>query len=242
MEKHSYKIIDLFNTGITLNVASAITTILTAILTFIVVVFLTRKLTLRPSTKKQNAAELLAIFVKDNAIKSNVSWTKYGKSLWAAGLTLISLLLVANTMGVLLEVSYDHVIYVNSVTADPTFTFALAGMFILYTHYFGIKEKGTMHYLKTYTSSGAGLTPFKILEEFTNLLTLSLRLYGNIYAGEVIIGLLGTLALSGVFGMIIGLPSLVIWKGFSLFIGCIQAYIFTILVFLYLSHKVNDEH
>ena len=242
MENHTYLISKLFGYDITVNIPSAITTLITVVLTFIFVMFITSRIKLRPDSKRQNMAELLAFFVNDNIIKGNVDWKKYGKGLWATALTLISFIAIANTIGVLIEVSYDGVVYVNSITADPTFTFTLAVLVIVFTHYAGLKYKGPKHYVGTYTSSGIGIAPFKIIEEFTNLLTLSMRLFGNIYAGEVLLALLATLATAGVFGAITGITGLVVWKGFSLFIGFIQAYIFTILSFIYLSHKINDEH
>ena len=242
MENHTYLISKLFGYDITVNIPSAITTLITVVLTFIFVMFITSRIKLRPDSKRQNMAELLAFFVSDNIIKGNVDWKKYGKGLWATALTLISFIAIANTIGVLIEVSYDGVVYVNSITADPTFTFTLAVLVIVFTHYAGLKYKGPKHYVGTYTSSGIGIAPFKIIEEFTNLLKLSMRLFGNIYAGEVLLALLATLATAGVFGAITGITGLVVWKGFSLFIGFIQAYIFTILSFIYLSHKINDEH
>ena len=242
MENHTYLISKLFGYDITVNIPSVITTLITVVLTFIFVMFITSRIKLRPDSKRQNMAELLAFFVSDNIIKGNVDWKKYGKGLWATALTLISFIAIANTIGVLIEVSYDGVVYVNSITADPTFTFTLAVLVIVFTHYAGLKYKGPKHYVGTYTSSGIGIAPFKIIEEFTNLLTLSMRLFGNIYAGEVLLALLATLATAGVFGAITGIIGLVVWKGFSLFIGFIQAYIFTILSFIYLSHKINDEH
>ena len=242
MENHTYLLSKLFGYDITVNIPSVITTLITVVLTFIFVMFITSRIKLRPDSKRQNMAELLAFFVSDNIIKGNVDWKKYGKGLWATALTLISFIAIANTIGVLIEVSYDGVVYVNSITADPTFTFTLAVLVIVFTHYAGLKYKGPKHYVGTYTSSGIGIAPFKIIEEFTNLLTLSMRLFGNIYAGEVLLALLATLATAGVFGAITGIAGLVVWKGFSLFIGFIQAYIFTILSFIYLSHKINDEH
>ena len=242
MEEHTYLITKLFGYDITVNIPSVITTLLTVVLTFIFVMFLTSRIKLRPDSKRQNAAELLAFFVSDNVIKGNVDWKKYGKGLWATALTLITFMAVANTIGVLIEVSYDGVIYVNSITADPTFTFTMAVLVIVFTHYAGIKYKGVKHYFSTYTSSGIGITPFKVIEEFTNLMTFSMRLYGNIYAGEILLALLATLTTVGFFGAIAGMAGLVVWKGFSLFIGLIQAYIFTVLTFIYLSHKISDEH
>lgn len=242
MEEHTYLITKLFGYDITLNIPSVITTLITVILTFAFVMFITSRIKLRPDSKRQNAAELLAFFVSDNIIKGNVDWKKYGKGLWATALTLISFIAVANTIGVILEVSYNEVVYVNSITADPTFTFTMALLVILFTHYAGLKYKGTKHYVETYTSAGPVVAPFKVVEEFTNLLTLAMRLFGNIYAGEVLLALLGSLATAGIFGAIAGVSGLVVWKGFSLFIGAIQAYIFTILSFTYLSHKISDHH
>ena len=242
MEEHTYLITKLFGYDITLNIPSVITTIITMLITFVFVMFITSRIKLRPDSKRQNFAEWLAYFVKDNIIKGNVSWRKYGKGLWATGLTLITFIAIANTIGVILEVSYDEVVYVNSITADPTFTFTMAVLVIVYSHYAGLKYKGSKHYVGTYTSSGIGLAPFKILEEFTNLLTLSMRLYGNIFAGEVLLAMLGAVCTAGAVWAVFGVLGLVVWKGFSLFIGVIQAYIFTILTFTYLSHKVSDEH
>ncbi|MGS0651027.1 F0F1 ATP synthase subunit A, partial [Staphylococcus arlettae] len=44
------------------------------------------------------------------------------------------------------------------------------------------------------------------------------------------------------WGWIIGLPGLVVWQAFSIFIGSIQAYIFIMLSMVYMSHKVQDSH
>ena len=110
MEEHTYLITKLFGYDITVNIPSVITTLLTVILTFIFVMFLTSRVKLRPDSKRQNAAELLAVFVSDNVIKGNVDWKKYGKGLWATALTLITFIAVANTIGVLIEVSYNEVV------------------------------------------------------------------------------------------------------------------------------------
>lgn len=247
MHEQTYLITKLFGTDITLNIPSAFATTLTCIITFLVAVYLTKKIDLRPNSKRQNLVEIIADLVK-KVISENVSWSKYGRGLWAMGLTLISLIAVANSIGVIVEIQYNDVLYLNSITADPTFTFTMAATFILFTHYYGVKYKGIKHYLGTYTSNGAMLTPFKIIEEFVNVLTLSLRLFGNIYAGEVLLGLLtglatmAALSVTGVLSGVLGVVGLVIWKGFSFFIGFIQSYIFISMVFIYLSHKVSDEH
>ena len=86
------------------------------------------------------------------------------------------------------------------------------------------------------------LAPLKVVEEFANTLTLGLRLYGNIYAGEVLLGLLAGLATSScldLFGAVV--PSLA-WMGFSIFVGGIQSFIFVMLSMVYMSHKVSTDH
>ena len=87
------------------------------------------------------------------------------------------------------------------------------------------------------------MAPNKVIEEFSNTLTLGLRLYGNIYAGEVLLTLLaGSLAASGIGGTIAAIIPTLLWQGFSVFMGLIQAYIFTLLSMVYLSHKVGHDH
>ena len=71
-----------------------------------------------------------------------------------------------------------------------------------------------------------------ILEEFTKPLTLAFRLFGNILAGEILLEVLYDLVPAGV-------P--MIWIAFSLFIGLIQAFIFTILTTSYLKDSMGEE-
>ncbi len=84
--------------------------------------------------------------------------------------------------------------------------------------------------------------PLKIIEEFANTLTLGLRLYGNIYAGEILLALIAGLATSGFVGSVGAIVPMMAWQGFSIFIGFIQAFIFTMLTMVYMSHKVSHDH
>lgn len=118
----------------------------------------------------------------------------------------------------------------KSPTAAPSVTFALAFLVLLYAHGLGIK-KGFGSWFKH-----VFLNPIHILEEFIiKPLTLPLRLFGNIFAGEVLIAfLLG----AGLFGTI----PLFLWLGYSVFVGSVQAFIFVTLTMVYLSQQVNDHH
>ena len=84
------------------------------------------------------------------------------------------------------------------------------------------------------------LAPLKVIEEFANTLTLGLRLYGNIYAGEVLIGLLAGLAASSVFGFVWSIVPSLAWMGFSIFVGGIQViYLRYVINGLYVTQSVN---
>ena len=83
------------------------------------------------------------------------------------------------------------------------------------------------------------MTPMNILEEFTNFASLALRIYGNIFAGEVLAGLLLMWANQAAFWYPIAFIMNMVWTGFSIFISCIQAYVFTMLTSMYLGKKIN---
>ena len=106
----------------------------------------------------------------------------------------------------------------KSPTADATVTLTLSTLIILLTHFYGVRMKGTKGYFQNYTKP-IFLLPINIFEEFTSTLTLGLRLYGNIFAGELLLGLLAGLVTGDstrAWGWIIGLPGLVVWQGFSI--------------------------
>ncbi|WP_144512002.1 F0F1 ATP synthase subunit A [Bacillus sp. FJAT-22090] len=211
----------------------------TTLIVFLIAFIATRNLKMKP-TGMQNFMEWIMDFVK-GIIKSNFDW-KTGGRFHILGITLIMFIAVANVLGLPFSISYDGVLWWKSPTADPTVTMTLAVMILLLTHYYGIKMKGLKEYGKDFLKPLPFLLPLKIIEEFANTLTLGLRLYGNIYAGEVLLGLLAGLATSGAFGFIGAIIPAMAWQGFSLFIGGIQAFIFVMLTMVYMSHKVSSDH
>jgi F-type H+-transporting ATPase subunit a len=90
------------------------------------------------------------------------------------------------------------------------------------------------HYLKHYFEPFWFFFPLNLIKEISKPLTLGLRLYANIFAGEVLIA---TILMAGVFGT----PLLVAWQGFSIFVGAIQAFLFTILTMVYISQATVHE-
>jgi F-type H+-transporting ATPase subunit a len=133
-------------------------------------------------------------------------------------------------------------IYMKAVpTTDLNMTIALAlGVFILMIYY-SIKIKGIGGFIKELTTQPFN-TPwlywFNFILEVVALLakplSLSLRLFGNLYAGELIFILI---AMTGLFQ----LPMHFVWAAFHLLVIPLQAFIFTILTVVYLS-MAHEHH
>ncbi|MDR6999364.1 F0F1 ATP synthase subunit A [Neobacillus niacini] len=226
--------------GITFNLANDLMILVASLIVFIIAVLSTRKLAMKP-TGMQNFFEWVMDFVK-GIINSTMDW-KEGGRFHILGLTLILYIFVSNMLGLPFSVVIDGKLWWKSPTADPAVTLSLAVMVVGLSHYYGVKLQGPRGYGKLFFSPMGFLFPLKIIEEFANTLTLGLRLYGNIYAGELLLSLLaGGLAWTGVAGMIAAVPLTLVWQGFSVFVGTIQAYIFTMLTMVYLSHKVSHDH
>ena len=80
-----------------------------------------------------------------------------------------------------------------------------------------------------------GLIPLTVLEEIVKPFTLALRLFGNIFAGGIMIALIGLIP-----SWLLWLPN-GLWKGFDMVIGLIQAFIFALLTILYFGFALGEE-
>ncbi|MBQ0139241.1 MAG: F0F1 ATP synthase subunit A [Kurthia sp.] len=226
--------------GLGFNPANVMMLLITAIIVFAIAMIATRKLSLKP-TGMQNFMEWIMDFVK-GIISSNMDW-KTGGKFHVLGITLIMFIFVSNMLGLPFSIQVDGYLWWKSPTADPIITLTLAVMILLLTNYYGVKALGLGGYAKTFVSPLSFLLPFKIIEELANTLTLGLRLYGNIYAGEVLLGLLATMAgMWGGMGFLASAIPTLVWQAFSIFIGSIQAFIFVMLTMVYMSHKVSKDH
>jgi F-type H+-transporting ATPase subunit a len=124
-------------------------------------------------------------------------------------------------------------------TSDVNLPLAMAVTVVALLHYQSIKARGLRKYFKHYSTPYAAMTPINVIEEITKPITLTFRLFGNIFSGLLMISVIVTLL--PVYASWIGL---VIWKPFDeLFIGAIQAFIFALLTIIYLGLGMStDEH
>ncbi len=150
-------------------------------------------------------------------------------------------ILIANWLELLPTEINHHLHLLPAPTADTNLTYAMAIMAMVGVWVYGIREKGVKGYFKHFVEPFPVLLPLNILEELTKPITLALRLFGNIFAGGIMLALIGLIPFYASW-----LPNLV-WKLFDMFIGGIQAFIFALLTVLYFGmagagHDEHDDH
>ena len=227
--------------GLNYDLAGMIGSTLMAAVVLFDCIWLQRKVELRPNKKKKEIGCVLDF--TDGIVKDNVSDPDARKHLSLYAFVLFLFIFCMNQLGLFLEVKVGDNMFVKSPTADPVTTMSFAMMTLLLSFTFGMQKFGTGGYWRNYAEPVSFLFPINMIEEITNFLTLSLRLYGNIYAGEVLLTLIGnSFAPSfGVITLVLAAPLAMIWQGFSVFIGSIQAYVFVTLSMVYVGKKVTQE-
>ncbi|MCK5830341.1 MAG: F0F1 ATP synthase subunit A [Methylococcales bacterium] len=193
----------------------------------------------------QNFAEMLIEFV-DQQVKD----TFHGESKLIAplALTIFCWVLLWNTMdllpvdllsliGSLMGIEYLRVV----PSTDLNATFALSISVFLLIIFYSIKIKGLFGFVKemTCTPFGPAMMPFNLLlktvEELAKPISLALRLFGNLYAGELIFILIALLP--AFVQPLLSLP----WAIFHILIIVLQAFIFMVLTIVYLS-MAHEDH
>jgi len=134
-------------------------------------------------------------------------------------------------------------------TADVNTTFALSISVLLLTLFFAISVKGVGGWLHELFCAPFGSHPllwpanflFQMVEYVSKTLSHSLRLFGNMYAGEILFLLLWMWAATGVAGIVFGSFLGLLWAIFHILIVLLQAYIFMMLTVVYIS-MAHEHH
>jgi F-type H+-transporting ATPase subunit a len=164
---------------------------------------------------------------------------------------------------VLLSNLLSVVPFLAAPTAEKTVPLACATLAFLYFNWQGIKHHGVGHYLLTFAGSpktagdwllAALLFPVEIVSTSARILSLTVRLWANILASDLLYSIFlflfttATVAAwskSAIFGVVIAiLPATIplLFIGLHIFVAIIQAYIFTVLPSVYLGMATADEH
>jgi len=128
---------------------------------------------------------------------------------------------VANSTGVLP--------FLASPTSDINTPLALALVVFVAIYYYGIRSKGLVKFFKEFASP-IFLLPLEIVGQVSRTLSLTLRLFGNVLSGDLIVSILLSL-----IPLFVPLPLM----GLSLLIGLLQAYVFTALASVYVASSIE---
>ncbi len=216
-------------------------TLIAGLILIIISAFMVRKLDMRSPRGLQNWFEW-AIEFTQNMSRDMMPSEAGARFVLPFAFIVLIYLFVANWLGLIFTWEFEpsrnipwlgmvagqKYSLLNSPTENMNMTLALAILVWLVSHAYGLRHP--WRWLKTYRN------PMAIVDEITNPLTHGMRLFGNILAGEVLIEAL--LRMPMLFGWIpTGLPLLIIWLLYSAFVSTIQAYIFALLLTLYIGHK-----
>ena len=122
--------------------------------------------------------------------------------------------------------------HMHEPTKDLNTPLSLGIMGFFIAHYTGIKTKGIGTYLKEYCHPIFLMAPLNVIGELAKVVSISFRLFGNIMGGSIIILVVSYLTYS------VLLPPFLNFF-FVIFIGAIQAFVFTMLTLVYISVQVH---
>ena len=176
--------------------------------------------------KLQHIFELLYGFLKTQASEVGIHHPEKYSAFFG---TLFVFIAAMNLIGII------------PIFESPTMAVSVpAGLAIstwVYYHFMGVRELGPVKYLKHFLGPVIWLAPLMIFIEiighFARMLSLTVRLYGNMFAGEQI---------TNVFISLTYLVVPVIFMGLHVFVAFLQAYVFSLLTMIYVSMATAHEH
>ncbi|MEO8813833.1 MAG: F0F1 ATP synthase subunit A [Mycobacterium sp.] len=153
--------------------------------------------------------------------------------------TIFVFILVSNWLSVLPLQYEEHgrpEELLSSAAADINYVLALALFVFICYHLAGFWRRGFLgHPWRVLKGHVAFMAPFNLVEEIAKPISLSLRLFGNIFAGGIMVALIAIMP-----AFVMWAPN-AIWKSFDLFVGLIQAFIFALLTILYFAQAMEME-
>jgi len=213
--------------GLNFNVDTLVNTAVVCAILIAVAVVLRAQLQPGVPSQLQNAAEALVEFIGGLA---ETTLAGRGINLAPLAITLFIFLLIANWIGLIPKF--------KSPTNDWNTTLSLALMAFVLVQFYSVRKRGLGGFLK-HLFLQPPFFPLTVIDELAKPVTLSFRLYFNIFVGELLLALIVLL----IPPWISWLPGAV-WTLFSLFVGVVQAFIFTVLSISYIAvaTEVQEAH
>ena len=205
--------------------------------------YFTRRAALVPA-RMQSLIELPVEWMTGIVAGSSTRWKGYV----ALILSFFLMILVANWIGLLPgvgTVGINHVEdghttlvpFIRPASADLNFTLGLAIVAFLVFVWWGIRINGVGGYLKELVGEPRYMAPLMfpihLISELSRLISLSMRLFGNVFAGEVLLATMVALAPIVVPAVFLGLEAV---------FGFVQALVFSLLAMTYITLSIAEHH
>src|SRR3990167_9393202 len=218
---------------------SAIDTLLIDVILIIFSVIISKNIKIIPGMFQNSVEMVIQMFYE---ITESVAQEK-AKLIFPYFMSFFIFILLSNWTALLPGVSSigffeDHKLIplVRGATSDLNTTLGLAIVSIVATHIMSIKTVGIKDYLSRYIS----LNPInlfigilEVISEITKVISLSFRLFGNIFAGEIVL-----LTVSGIFAFLFPLPFLTL----EIIVGLVQALVFSMLTMAFMAILTTPHH
>jgi F-type H+-transporting ATPase subunit a len=213
--------------------------------------YITRRATLVPG-RLQSVIELPVEYVANIASGSTSRWRGY------VGLVigLFLMILVANWLGLLPGVGTIGIVhhegeqetlvpFVRPAAADLNFTLGLAIITFLTFVWWAVRVNGPIGYLKELVGEPRYMAPLMfpihLISELSRLVSLSMRLFGNVFAGEVLLATMLALTTAAVFVLPLAFFVPAIFLGLELIFGAVQALVFALLTMTYITMAIAEH-
>lgn len=209
-----------------------ISSLVLSLLIFLSSLFIFKKATLIPG-RLQNALEWI-LEKLHNFIDSVTGSREKTSEIFPIAATLFLLILASNLMELLPGVGVFH--FLRSPSSDLNFTLALSLFSVAYINILTLRKLGAISYFKKFFHKNPVLMFVGFLEgisEISRILSLAIRLFGNLFAGEVLL-----IVISFLFAYILPLPFLFL----EILVGFIQAFIFSSLVVIFYATATQLTH
>jgi F-type H+-transporting ATPase subunit a len=160
----------------------------------------------------------------------------------------LSLLPGVGTIGLAEEVEGKKIIipFVRAAAADLNFTLGLALISFVSFIAFGVRANGLRGYLKELLIAEPAymtplLTPIHLISELSRVISLSMRLFGNVFAGEVLLATMLALTTATVFILPLAFVIPGVFIGLELLFGLVQALVFALLSMTYITLAIAEH-
>jgi F-type H+-transporting ATPase subunit a len=232
---------------------SMVGALLASVALLLVAWYITRRSKTIPA-RLQSALELPIELMAGIIASSSSRWRSYA----ALILGFFMFILVANWIGLLPgvgtigikhvdEAGHESVIAaIRPASADLNFTLGLAIVAVSMFVYWGIRANGGWGYLRELLGEPLYMAPLmfpiNIISELSRLISLSMRLFGNVFAGEVLLATMLALTTAAVFVLPLAFFVPGIFLGLELLFGLVQALVFSLLAMTYISVAIAEHH